>query len=280
MGFFTFIAVTVSFIQQDPYYLALFLTIGTISSIHEYFISKHPAFRQKSRIALQCFVGIFILFGMISVRSGVNFQFVEIFFDLAAGIISGAFIQLFVARLFLPFFFGNAFCSRACWSGAVFELTPQVGKKVKKQKNRSALLAWSYLIALIIIALFVAQSNNPALDTTTRKIWLLGENAMIIFGAFALSMTYGTRSYCRLLCPFLTISSLFSKFSIFKITPVAQDTCIECGLCNKACPMYVDVAGFVQQNKRINDSLCIVCERCVSSCPNDCIKLLPGKPWE
>jgi polyferredoxin len=279
MGFFTFVAVIVSFIQQNPYYFALFLTIGTISSIHEYFISKYPEFRQKSRIALQCFIGIFILFGMISLRSGVNFQFVEIFFDLAAGIISGAFIQFFVARLFLPFFFGNAFCSRACWSGAVFELTQHVGRKVKKEKPRSALLAWSYLIILIILALFIAQTNNPALDTPTRKLWLLSENALIIFAAFLLSMSFGTRSYCRLLCPFLTLSSLFSKFSIFKITPVAQDACTGCGLCSKACPMYIDVSGFVQQNKRINDSLCILCERCVSSCPNNCIQLLPGRPW-
>ncbi len=245
MGFFTFVAVIVSAIQQDPYYLALFLTIGTISSIHEYFISKHPEFRQKSRIALQCFIGGFVLFGMISLRSGVNFQFVEIFFDLVAGIISGAFIQLFVARFFLPFFFGNAFCSRACWSGAAFELTGhQIGKQVKKEKKRSPLLAWSYLIFLIIVALFVAQNNNPALDITTRRIWLLSENIMIIFGSILLSMSYGTRSYCRLLCPFLTISSLFSKFSIFKITPVANDACIACGLCNNACPMYIDVSSY------------------------------------
>ncbi len=279
MGFFTVVAVVVALIQQNVRYVALFMTIGVVSSVHEYFIGKRPEFRQKSRIVLQFFVGVVVLFCMVSLNSGVNFQFIEIFFELAAGIVSGALIQLFVARIFLPFVFGNAFCSRACWNGAAFELNSQVGKKVENVQQRSSLLAWSYLIFLILAALFVAQIHNPALDIGSRRVWLISENVLIVGVGFVLSQVYGTRSYCRLLCPFLTVSGLFSRFSLFKITPVAADDCVACGLCNKACPMYVDVLAFVQKNKRINDTLCIVCERCVSACPNDCIKLFPGKPW-
>jgi polyferredoxin len=279
MGFFTLVAVIVALIQQSPRYLALFLTIGIVSSLHEYLISKRPDLRQKSRIALQFFVGVFILFGMVSLNSGVNFQFIEIFFDLAAGLASGALIQLFVARIFLPFFFGNAFCSRACWNGAAFELTPQAGKKAAKQQKRSSVLAWSYLITLVIFALFVTQTNNPAMDVPAKRVWIISENILIICGGFLLSLAYGTRSYCRLLCPFLTISSIFARFSIFKITPIHHEACINCERCNKACPMYIDVRNFVQENKRVKDNMCIVCEQCVSACPNNCLQLFPGKPW-
>lgn len=279
MAFFTLTAVIVALIQKNPRYLALFLTIGIVSSLHEYLISKRPELRQKSRIALQFFVGVCILFGMVSLRSGVNFQFAEIFFDLAAGIMSGAFIQLFVARFFLPFFFGNAFCSRACWSGAAFELTAHVGKNTAEVRKRSSILAWSYLAALIVMALLVAQTNNPALDINVRRTWIISENILIIAGGFLLSLTYGTRSYCRLFCPFLTVSSLFSRFSVFKITPVQHDACIDCERCNRACPMYIDVRSFVQENERVNDNMCIVCERCVSACPKNCLQLFPGKPW-
>ena len=65
------------------------------------------------RLSVQFIIGGFLLF-WLSLFIGVNFQFPEIFFDISAGIVTGALIQMLVARVALPFLFGNAFCSRAC----------------------------------------------------------------------------------------------------------------------------------------------------------------------
>ncbi len=102
-----------------------------------------------------------ILFIWISLIIGVNFQFPQIFYDIPAGVVTGALIQLLVARIILPFFLGNAFCSRVCWTGFFFEMTNKKWKKAKPVKL-SELLAWGYLISLIGMAFFVAFFWNPA----------------------------------------------------------------------------------------------------------------------
>jgi NAD-dependent dihydropyrimidine dehydrogenase PreA subunit len=44
--------------------------------------------------------------------------------------------------------------------------------------------------------------------------------------------------------------------------------------------MLIDVSGFVKTGKSVNNRSCIVCERCVTSCENNCLKLAPGLPWK
>jgi len=39
--------------------------------------------------------------------------------------------------------------------------------------------------------------------------------------------------------------------------------------------MLVDVHESVKNNKRIDDKSCIVCEHCVTACPEECLRLTP-----
>ncbi len=41
--------------------------------------------------------------------------------------------------------------------------------------------------------------------------------------------------------------------------------------------MLIDVQENVRQKKKISNKLCIVCERCVSACPNDVLMLTNNK---
>ncbi len=256
----------------------MFAGIGVCELFSRSIILHVPKFRQIFRLSIQFLIGGF-LFGWLSLFIGVNFQFPQIFFDASAGIVSAALIQMLIARVVLPFFFGNAFCSRVCWTGFFFELTNSKKNlpKQKKAKERSETLAWTYLIILIILPLTVSIFHNPAEDEHARKLWIIGENLFIISIGFILTFITGSRSYCRLLCPFITISGLFSKFSFFKITPVKYDSCTSCNLCNKNCPMLIDIKEAVMKRKKIAHNLCIVCERCVSACPNDVLMLTSKK---
>lgn len=253
-------------------YFYLFVSIGFLDSITRVFIQYFPKSRQFIRLCLQFTIGFFLLI-WLGLIIGINFQFPEIFFDAYAGIVTGALIQLIVARLILPFFLGNGFCSRACWTGFFFEMTNSIVRDKRKIKHRSNFIAWAYLIGLVCLSFFVAFIWNPATNIEIRKWWIIGENLFIASIGFILTFFIGSRSYCRMLCPFITISGLISPYSLFKITPTNISKCTNCKLCNKNCPMLIKVETYVYNNKRINDPTCILCERCVSACKESVLKL-------
>jgi ferredoxin-type protein NapH len=275
--FFT-VGIIVAIVRHDYKYFWMFGTIGLLSSGCEYLINSRPKLRQLMRLTMLTIIGG-SLFGFLSLYRGVSFQFPQIFFDASAGIVTGALIQLVVARVALPFIFGNAFCSRACWNGIVFELIYKSKIGPCHKKPRLEIVAWTYLVSLIILACIVTSITvNPAENETIRKWWIVGENVWIVVLGLVLTMFLGGRAYCRTLCPFITISGLFSRFSILKITPIQRDKCVKCTKCSKACPMGIDVMSFVVDGRRVNNKTCILCERCVSACATNCLKMQPGNP--
>lgn len=270
---FTLIGIIVWQIR-DIRYLFLFNGIGTSELITRVIVTLHPEKRQLMRRIIQIFVGSLLLF-MLGLGFGVDFQFEHIFFDLQAGVVTGALIHAIIARLVIPFVFGNACCSRACWDGMFFEAMNRkdLCKKPVKRKNW---LAWGYIILLIAMTVFVTRYfTNPSGDENEllRKKWIICQNVFIVGIGFILNILCGSRAYCRLLCPYMTISSLLYRFSLLKITPVNSEKCTQCGACNKACPMLIDVKESVKKVEKVQNPQCILCERCVSACKNGVLKV-------
>lgn len=277
--FFVFVVIgIVVCVIRDIRYFYLFFSIGFLEFTTRIIVFHYPKTKQFFRLFVQGGLSVMFLF-WLSLFIGINFQFPQIFFDASAGIVTGALIQMIVAHIVLPFFLGNAFCSRACWTGFFFEMTNSKKRISKKPMQRSEFLAWSYLILLIVVPLGISffYNYNPAKNDELRRMWIIGENLFIVTVGFVLTFFTGSRSYCRLLCPFITISGLFSRFSLFKITPIKSESCTSCNACTNICPMLIDVRDKVAKQEKISDKLCIVCERCVSSCPEDVLKLTNKK---
>ena len=106
----------VMWIIRDVRYFYLFLTIGFAEFSSRIVVIHYPKTKQFFRLLVQGSLSVLFIV-WLSLFIGVNFQFPEIFFDFSAGIVTGALIQIVIARIILPFFLGNAFCSRACWTG-------------------------------------------------------------------------------------------------------------------------------------------------------------------
>jgi ferredoxin-type protein NapH len=260
-------------------YFFLFSGIGTATALGACLFILIPAKKQTIRRIIQACVGGMLFIGL-SLFGNVNFQAPQIVFDLFAGVVTGALIQFLIARIIMPFFIGNGFCSMACWDGAVFEFVQKKIPKAKKPRKRSGIIAWLYLSGIILLAAVVSFINNPAINESYKRYWIIGENIVILGLGIGLSGFWGSRTYCRFFCPFITVSGLLSRFSIFKIAPVKNNNCSGCGICNKTCPMLVDVRNSVKSNQRIFDRSCILCEECVDACPEKCLKLAPDLPWK
>lgn len=270
---FTLIGIIV-WIIRDIRYFFLFNGIGSTEFITRVIVTNHPEKRQLMRRIIQIFVGSLLLF-MLGLGFGVDFQFEHIFFDLQAGVVTGALIHAIIARIVIPFVFGNACCSRACWDGMFFELINDK-RKYKKEVKRNNWIAWGYILLLIAMTIFVAHYfTNPSGDENEalRKKWIICQNIFIVGLGFILNFLCGSRAYCRLLCPYMTISSLLYKFSLLKITPVKSSECTQCGACTKACPMLIDVKESVQKVEKVQNAQCILCERCVSACKKGVLKV-------
>ncbi|MCK5882209.1 MAG: 4Fe-4S binding protein [Bacteriovoracaceae bacterium] len=283
IAIFLVVGIVVSLLRDNSLYLLLFTSIGSGSAIVEFLKMYFPDIRQHIRITFQIIVGasllIFLTYGV-----GVNFQFSQLFFDASGGVVTGALIQLLVARIIIPLFYGNMFCSQVCWSGVAFELMKNESSCNGIMKPRSNFLAWGYLLLVVMSVLVVSQWWNPAtngIDIKTglneRRLLAFGEIIFVFFVSYVSISHWGSRSYCRLLCPFITISGVISRFSLYKIRPVLNNDCVGCGECDRACQMNVKVSTSILNKEPINDSSCILCERCVSACEFDCLEMAPFK---
>lgn len=271
LGVFLVIGIVVAFLRDNGWYFCLFAAIGVLGGGAEWLNLRRLGSRQRTRLAVSAAISV-VLLGYLSLVVGANFQFPQLVFEAAAGLVSGAWIQLVVARLALPLIFGSSFCSRACWDGLAFEVLERrhpVGQAVP----RSEVLAWGYVAFLVGMAAVVSRWHNPALDEAARRWWVVGENVLIVGVGLLLSSQWGSRAYCRRLCPFLTVSGLVAKLSVYQITPVKPEACAECGKCNRSCPMLIEVMAYVRRRERVSDRCCTLCEECVDACPNHCLAL-------
>ena len=90
----------------------------------------------------------------------------------------------------------------------------------------------------------------------------LSETALIIIGALFVLSIFIRNFWCRYLCPYGAFLGLFSFLSPNKIkrNPVS---CIDCGLCTKACPSSIKVDKVVT----VLSDECSSCLSCIDACP-------------
>jgi ferredoxin len=97
-----------------------------------------------------------------------------------------------------------------------------------------------------------------------------------ILAAVLVMMVFIARPFCRMLCPLGAIYSLFNR-QAFVTMKLDRVTCNECGQCDKACPLDLDVM------KDLGGADCIQCGDCITACPQSSIArriALPGTTAE
>jgi ferredoxin len=146
-------------------------------------------------------------------------------------------LLFFVLPIIFTLLFGRVFCAGVCPMGALQELVNV--KNFRLPKSLEAVLGivpWIYLSLAVLYAVTRSSFIICRFDPFIGIFRLGGDVGWILFGALLLvAAVFTGRPFCRFICPYGALLSLFSRVSILKIkiTPA----CINCDLCRNACPL-------------------------------------------
>lgn len=144
----------------------------------------------------------------------------------------------FILPILFALLFGRVFCAGVCPLGALQELVNLKNYRLSRALTTVlGMIPWIYLIFAILYAVTRSSFIICRFDPFVGIFRLGGDLELIIFGVLLLIAAIFTgRPFCRFICPYGALLSLFSRVSIRKIKITAQP-CINCELCHNACPV-------------------------------------------
>lgn len=105
--------------------------------------------------------------------------------------------------------------------------------------------------------------------------------AVVFVGLSLVGSFFIKRVWCRF-CPTGSSLAVINRFKGFKWVPMlyidkVEENCIDCEVCKRVCPMQVNEV-YEQKAGKINNSMCILCARCIEGCPeSNALNLKLGK---
>jgi len=168
-------------------------------------------------------------------------------------------------------------CSTLCMlNGFVSEVFsdvfPLVGRK-KEIKTVTlkifSILRWIFLAVALFFTiwwiLLVSGVQLPIDHNTISMLevfkYLIGELLIAMF----LWVVMTGRGYCYY-CPLGTVLAFLSKLAGQKIN-TNKTKCVQCGKCNKACQMSIDIKSCAKSGSHVESLRCVGCGHCVDVCP-------------
>jgi polyferredoxin len=181
---------------------------------------------------------------------------------------------------------GGVFCGWVCPFGTIQEFINSIKVKLKiKSFNVNYKLhnifKWLRYVFWIILFTFSGSIIAQKLDLynprsqffkviNTKEVGNHIAFYLMLF-IFFISL-FIDRFFCNYMCPMgakIGLMSLIRPFSIKRNTK----TCINCKLCEKKCPMKINVSKI----RDMHNPHCIGCLKCVSNCPKKSLSLRPKK---
>jgi len=147
-------------------------------------------------------------------------------------------LLLFVLPIVFTLFFGRVFCAGVCPFGALQDLVNIKNYKLSKAVTVVlGIFPWIYLGFAVLFSVTNSRFIICRFDPFVGIFRLGGEFPIILFGIILLIFSVFTgRPFCRFICPYGAILSLFSRVSFFRVQITKKD-CINCQLCHNACPV-------------------------------------------
>lgn len=174
-----------------------------------------------------------------------------------------------IACMILPIIFasfkkGRYWCGNYCPRGNFYDnVLSKFSSKNKTPKFLNSSFFRVFMILFILtnfgLGIYKNWGNLYGIGFVFYKIVVVTS----LVGIF-LSFFYNHRTWCNF-CPMGTLSSLIAKFRGRNVNIEISNTCVECGLCDKSCPIGISPKSF--KNDVVKDLDCLLCKKCVYNCP-------------
>ncbi len=196
------------------------------------------------------------------------------------GVINGSFIT-FIVLFLTSLFLGRAFCGWICPGNGLQEIcSPLIRKKAGNARyywiKYVVFSVWIFIIALAILQSGGLQTVDYFWGTRGSNLY---QTLFLFLGALViqvpLTFLLGKWAFCHYLCwlaPFMILGSRLQNLAGWPSLRLRtqREACHQCGLCNRECPMNLDVIGMVEKQSFLNPE-CFLCGSCVDACPSQAI---------
>ncbi len=167
-------------------------------------------------------------------------------------------LVVFATLLIIAPFKGRWFCGNLCPRGSFndFWLSKiTMGKKIPKFFRNMYFRAVLFLLLMggMVYRLLGTSGLVKQIGMVFVIMCLVTTLISVLFGVFL-----SPRTWCTF-CPMGTIQRVIGGKKY--ILEVDKSKCIDCGLCNKVCPMHLSVNSILAKPD------CIKCGRCIEVCP-------------
>ncbi len=199
-------------------------------------------------------------------------------------------LYLLGSLLFYGLLLGRFVCGWICPFGFLQEMLYRIPLPKIGLPRRARLLKWGLFLGLVLALPFIFKGEtgygevwfcrtfcpagtleaglpNLVLEPQLRSlIGLLFYWKVLLLAGILLGSILYLRLFCKLFCPLGLIYGFFNRLGLFRLR-WQEKNCIFCGLCEKMCPMELEIP------KELNSLECIRCLNCLNACPTKSIEL-------
>jgi ferredoxin-type protein NapH len=183
---------------------------------------------------------------------------------------------------------GRLLCGWACPFGFVQELLYKVPYVKFTIPAWTRFIKYAVFVGLVVLVPVFLSTNFPlyfcrlcpvatiesaipwAIINGTTDAVGLAIRLTVLFAVIILAMGH-RRFFCKVICPLGACLSVFNRFAA--VFPERTSDCIDCGVCNRVCPMKTNSgeARFGVFDKHAEE--CISCLECRKKCPTEAVRL-------